>query len=148
MGGRGGGAMTNVAPAPHLSAGAPRSRLARARRQIGIIGAYFAQFLKMRMAYRADFLVDLAANLFAIGIQLATLTVLFSKVPSLRGWSFEQVLFIYGFSLLPLGLFNLIASTSTDSLPTTSPTAISIACCCARSIRSHKCSASRSTSPG
>lgn len=101
--------MTSVAPAPYLTAGAPRSRLARARRQIGIIGAYFAQFLKMRMAYRADFLVDLAANLFAIGIQLATLSVLFSKVPSLRGWSFEQVLFIYGFSLLPLGLFNLIS---------------------------------------
>jgi ABC-2 type transport system permease protein len=35
--------------------------------------------------------------------------VLFSKVPALQGWSFEQVLFIYGFSLLPLGLFNLIS---------------------------------------
>ena len=81
----------------------------RARRQLVIIAAYFAQFLKTRLAYRTDFLVDLAANLFAVGIQLVTLSVLFSKVPALQGWSLEQVLFIYGFSLLPLGLFNLIS---------------------------------------
>jgi ABC-2 type transport system permease protein len=81
----------------------------RAARQASIIGAYFAQFLKSRMAYRVDFLVDLGANLFAIGVQLATLTVLFSKVSALKGWSFEQVLFIYGFSMLPLGLFNLVS---------------------------------------
>jgi ABC-2 type transport system permease protein len=79
------------------------------RRQVGIVLAYFAQFLKMRLAYRVDFLVDLGANLFAIAVQLATLGVLFSKVPALEGWSFESVLFIYGFSLLPLGLFNLIS---------------------------------------
>jgi len=92
-----------------LAPGPTRTRPERVWRQLGIIGAYFAQFLKMRLAYRVDFLVDLGANLFAIGVQLTTLTVLFSKVDSLRGWSFEQVLFIYGFSLLPLGLFNLIS---------------------------------------
>ncbi|MBD3220096.1 ABC transporter permease [bacterium] len=85
------------------------SRWQDLRRQTGIVLAYFAQFLKMRLAYRVDFLVDLGANLFAIGVQLATLGVLFSKVPALKGWSFESVLFIYGFSLLPLGLFNLIS---------------------------------------
>jgi ABC-2 type transport system permease protein len=86
-----------------------RSPVERAARQLSIVGAYFAQFLKTRLAYRVDFLVDLGANLFAIAVQLATLTVLFSKVEALRGWSFEQVLFIYGFSLLPLGLFNLVS---------------------------------------
>lgn len=88
---------------------ATRSPAARLRWQVGIAGAFFAQFLKSRLAYRADFVVDLVANLLAIGLQLATLTVLFNQVPALRGWSFEQVLFIYGFSLLPLGLFNLVA---------------------------------------
>lgn len=86
-----------------------RSRSAGIRLQATIVGAYFAQFLKTRLAYRTDFLVDLAANVLAIGLQLVTLDVLFSKVPALQGWSFEQVLFIYGFSLLPLGLFNLIS---------------------------------------
>jgi ABC-2 type transport system permease protein len=92
-----------LAPARH------RTHLQQASRHLSLVGAYFAQFLKMRLAYRVDFTVDLAANLFAIGVQLATLAVIFSKVPALKGWSFEQVLFIYGFSLLPLGLFNLIS---------------------------------------
>ncbi len=74
-----------------------------------IFGAYFGQFIKMRLAYRMDFLVDTLAVSFSMVIQLAVLTVLFSKIRALDGWSFEQVLFIYGFSLLPLGLFNLIS---------------------------------------
>ena len=79
------------------------------RRTAALMMAYFAQFLKMRLAYRVDFFVDLGANMFALGVQLTTLAVLFSKVDALRGWSFDQVLFIYGFSLLPLGLFNLVS---------------------------------------
>ena len=83
-------------------------RLNEPRRQGAIIAAYFAQFLKSRMSYRVDFVIDLTANLFSLGVQLTVLTVLFGKIDALRGWSYEQVLFIYGFSLLPLGLFNLV----------------------------------------
>lgn len=79
------------------------------RRQTGIFAAYFAQFLKMRLAYRVDFAIDLVANLVQAGVQIVILAVLFARVPSLRGWTYEQVLFIYGFSLLPLGLFNIIS---------------------------------------
>ena len=75
--------------------------------QMRIFAAYFAQFVKMRLAYRVDFFIDTLAITFATFVQLAVLAVLFAKVHALRGWTFEQVLFIYGFSLLPLGLFNL-----------------------------------------
>ena len=75
--------------------------------EMGIFGSYFRQFVKTRLAYRMDFLIDTLAVLFSMVIQLAVLTTLFSKVTALKGWSFEQVLFIYGFSLVPLGLFNL-----------------------------------------
>jgi ABC-2 type transport system permease protein len=77
--------------------------------QAGIFGAYFTQFVKMRLAYRMDFFVDTLAVSFSMVIQLVVLTTLFSKVKALEGWTFEQVLFIYGFSLLPLGLFNLVS---------------------------------------
>ena len=49
------------------------------------------------------------ANLVSLAIQLSVLTVLFGKITALKGWTFEQILFIYGFSLLPLGLFNLVS---------------------------------------
>jgi ABC-2 type transport system permease protein len=90
-------------------AGGRRRRLREPFRQGAIYAAYFAQFIKSRLAYRVDFFVDFAANLASLGVQLAVLTVLFGKITALKGWSFEQVLFIYGFSLLPLGLFNLIS---------------------------------------
>src|SRR5512134_3676474 len=35
--------------------------------------------------------------------------VLFSKIPRLQDWSFYEVLFLYGFSLIPLGFFNILS---------------------------------------
>ena len=84
-----------------------RNPLAEFVHQARIFGFYFAQFVKMRLAYRADFFVDALAVAFSSVVQLAVLMVLFSKVEALRGWTFPQVLFIYGFSLVPLGMFNL-----------------------------------------
>lgn len=84
-----------------------KSLLGQARWEAGIFGHYFMQFVKARLAYRVDFLVDTMAVSFALAVQLAVLGVLFSKVESLKGWSYHQVLFIYGFSLVPLGIFNL-----------------------------------------
>jgi ABC-2 type transport system permease protein len=77
--------------------------------QASIFAAYFMQFVKMRLAYRMDFFVDTLAVTFSMAIQLAVLSTLFSKVSALEGWTFDQVLFIYAFSLLPLGLFNLVS---------------------------------------
>ena len=86
-----------------------RSPWGRARWQAGIFAAYFAQFVKTRLAYRMDFLIDTLGVLASIAIQLAVLNALLGKVTALQGWSFEQVLFIYGFSLVPLGLFNIVS---------------------------------------
>ena len=80
------------------------------KRHLTVLGAYFAQFLKTRLAYRADFFVDSAGVIAALLVQLAFLGVLYSKIRTLSGWSFEQLVFIHGFSLVPLGLFNLISS--------------------------------------
>ncbi len=87
----------------------PRSLMSLIRWHIGIYFSYFLQFVKMRLAYRVDFLIDTMAISFSILVQMAVLTTLFSKVTALAGWSFHEVLFIYGFSLVPLGLFNLIS---------------------------------------
>ena len=94
---------------PTVATAGQRSAWGRVRWQASIFGAYFAQFVKTRLAYRMDFLVDTLGVLASIAIQLAVLTTLFGKVTALKGWSFEQVLFIYGFSLIPLGLFNIVS---------------------------------------
>lgn len=35
--------------------------------------------------------------------------VLFTKIPKLQDWSFYEILFLYGFSLIPLGFFNVVS---------------------------------------
>lgn len=79
------------------------------RRHSGLFFAYLVQYFKVRISYRADFLIglgtSLAGTLFAFGFLL----VLFTKIPKLAGWRFEEVLFLYGFSLIPYGLFNVLS---------------------------------------
>ncbi len=61
------------------------------------------------MAYKADFFIASFANILATVAGYGFVLVLFSRIPQLRGWRFEEVLFIYGFSLIPMGLFNIVS---------------------------------------
>lgn len=69
---------------------------------------YFGQYAKTRMAYKSDFIIASIANVFATVAGFGFVLVLFTKIPQLKGWRFEEVLFIYGFSLIPMGLFNIV----------------------------------------
>jgi ABC-2 type transport system permease protein len=69
---------------------------------------YFVQFLKVRVGYRGDFLVSFATSTAATIFAFAFVYVLFRKV-NLIGWRFEEIVFLYGFSLIPFGLFNVIS---------------------------------------
>ena len=52
------------------------------------------------MEYKADFLLGAIGLLFAQAIQILFLGIIFSQIPALKGWSFDEILFIYGFSLI------------------------------------------------
>jgi len=79
------------------------------RRHASILSAYFFQFVKARLVYRADFVVDSLSVFGALIVQLAFLGVLYSRIRSLGGWSIDQLVLIHGFSMVPLGLFNLVS---------------------------------------
>jgi ABC-2 type transport system permease protein len=70
---------------------------------------YFTQYAKVQFGYRADFFISLATSFAATCFQLGFVIVLFQKIPQLAGWRFPEVLFLYGFSLIPYGLFNVIS---------------------------------------
>jgi ABC-2 type transport system permease protein len=59
-----------------------------------------AQYIKARMQYRADFLISAVGMVFSNAISLIVFWALFHTIPLLDGWSFEEILFIYGFYLL------------------------------------------------
>jgi len=79
------------------------------RRLFALFWHYLGQYAKTRLAYKADFLVALSTSVLATVAGYGFVVVLFTRIPDLRGWSFHEVLFIYGFSLIPMGLFNIVS---------------------------------------
>ncbi len=84
------------------------------KRHLQLLLAYFTQYAKVRLSYRADFLIGLATSITATVFSFGFLFVLFTKIPKLAGWKFEEAVFLYGFSLIPFGLFNIISMNLYD----------------------------------
>ena len=61
------------------------------------------------MAYKADFIIAFFSSMAATVLGFGFVLVLFSKIPKLQDWSFNEVMFLYGFSLIPLGFFNVVS---------------------------------------
>jgi len=71
--------------------------------------SYVAQFLKVRLAYKGDFLAEIAASVLGALANLVFVLILFDRVPSVGGFDRNEVLFVYGFSMIPLGLFSFVS---------------------------------------
>ena len=69
---------------------------------------FVAQELKRMMEYKGDFIVGIIGFLFAQCTNMLFLWIIFRQIPSLMGWTLNQVVFIYGFSLIPKGIDHLL----------------------------------------
>ena len=78
-------------------------------RHFSLLGQYLLQYTKVRLSYRADFLLSLITMVAATCFGVAVVFLIFGRVPRLQGWSFYEILFLYAFSLLPMSLFNMIS---------------------------------------
>jgi ABC-2 type transport system permease protein len=79
------------------------------RRHLRLFALYFAQYAKVRLAYKADFFIAFFSSMAATVMGFGFVLVLFTKIPQLQGWSFYEILFLYAFSLIPLGFFNVVS---------------------------------------
>lgn len=86
-----------------------RSALVNFRRHVTLLGSYFTQYAKVRVSYRGDFFISAATSMAATIFSLAFVLILFARIPRLSSWRMEEVLFLYGFSLIPFGLFNVFS---------------------------------------
>lgn len=77
---------------------------------------FMRQHLLGLMEYKADFLVGVISYLFRYVGEVAMISFLFANIKALAGWSFHQVLFIYGFAAIPRA-FNLLLFDSIWMLP-------------------------------
>ncbi|MBM7866290.1 ABC transporter permease [Heliobacterium gestii] len=77
-----------------------------------VIAAYLGQYVKTKLAYRADFLVESFADLLYQGVSLAFILIVFSQVPDLDGWNREEVIGIVGYFMVAFALFNCLFTGS------------------------------------
>ena len=79
------------------------------RRYLQLFGQYFIQYAKVRLAYKGDFIVSVITTIVATAFGLAVVFLLFRRAPEIAGWTFDEILFLYGFGLIPLSLFNMFS---------------------------------------
>ncbi len=86
------------------------------RRYIRLHKIFIKQDLKKLMEYKVDFLLGAFGFLLGQAVQIFCLGIIFNTIPALcyavngtvvDSWTFNEVLFIYGFSLIPKGIDHL-----------------------------------------
>jgi ABC-2 type transport system permease protein len=75
---------------------------------VRIVWGYVLTYWKMKMMYRANFWVDVFSDCLFVCTNVLFIYVLFGHTPQLAGWTREQILFIYGFFMVPWGVFSTI----------------------------------------
>ena len=73
--------------------------------------AFYGQYLKALMAFRWDFFLGVTGTVFSQVLNVVMISAIFARIPHLQGWRYEEILFIYGFSQLPLCLFYVFGSS-------------------------------------
>ncbi len=73
------------------------------------LGFYFriyrkilAQDLKSKMSYRADFIISTIGMICTNIAGFVSFWIMFRSFPSINGWSYYEMLFLYGFSLVSI----------------------------------------------
>ena len=66
------------------------------RRYLGLYRLFLGMHLKALIEYRMSFLFGMAVLVLVQGMSLATIWITMRQVPSLNGWSFNEVVLIYG----------------------------------------------------
>ena len=67
-----------------------------------IYGKIISQDIKSKMSYRADFIISTIGMIFTNIAGFISFWILFQNFPSIDGWSYHEMLFLYGFSLVSL----------------------------------------------
>ena len=77
-------------------------------RYLKLYGRFTGQYLKFMMQSKVNFFIGFFGFLTMQASGLAFLYLVFQQIPTLNGWSYYEILFIYGFAQLPRGIDHLL----------------------------------------
>ncbi len=79
------------------------------RRYSGLYWAFLIQRFKILIEYRANFVIGAVSTILVQAASLLVVWVIMQQVPRLNGWTYDQVLFLYGLITLTLSLNHMFA---------------------------------------
>jgi len=68
---------------------------------------FFWMYMKSRLIYKADFVLGFTSQLINLIFSVAFLSLLFTQVENIQGWSFNEILLLAGFSGVILNLHHI-----------------------------------------
>jgi len=78
-----------------------------AKKHLTIYKSFFAMYLKSRLIYKADFVLGFCSQLINLIFSVAFISLLFTQVESIQGWTFNEILLLAGFSGVILNLHHV-----------------------------------------
>lgn len=79
-----------------------------AKRYVRLYKVLISQFFKVVLQSKVDFLMGLFGFFLSQFTGIAFLYLVFEQIPSLQGWTLDQLIFIYGFAQIPRGIDHLL----------------------------------------
>ncbi len=74
------------------------------KRYAKLYKVFFSQYIKRLLQSELDFVFGAFGFLMKQFVGIVFLSVVFQRIPNLNGWSFWELVFIYGFAQIPRGL--------------------------------------------
>ncbi|KIL37399.1 ABC transporter permease [Cohnella kolymensis] len=72
---------------------------------LSLFREYMANYLKVKLTYRADFWVEVVSDLLFSAVNLIFIFVVFQHTNSLGDWNQAEVIFVYGYFMIPSAIF-------------------------------------------
>lgn len=66
------------------------------RKHLKVYWMYFQQYWKSRLVYKTDFVLGFTAQAVSLAMSLAFLTLIFTRIESINGWTFNEMLLLAG----------------------------------------------------
>ncbi|WP_244833323.1 ABC-2 family transporter protein [Clostridium sp. BJN0001] len=77
------------------------------KRYLRLYSIFISQFLKLIVQSKVDFFIGIIGFFFTQIIGILFLYLVFGNIPSLNGWTLDELIFIYGFAQIPRGIDHL-----------------------------------------
>lgn len=71
-----------------------------------LLSEYVKNYIKTRLTYRADFWAEVASDLLFQVTNLIFICIVFMYTPTLAGWTRDEMVFVYGYFMIPYGIFS------------------------------------------